>query len=195
MTCHSLAGFSNAHSSISQIKQNMNTDGFKFVTFVRNPYDRFKSMYNFLLIKGMMHDTPVTFALNLFQKKYQWNFTHPMSFFCKMKDLDDVGRVETFEKDFQRIFNKPFEIPAKNKTERADIYTQFPQLRDMVARLYYEDFIEFKYEIDTIIYKEIPVQWKESDLEPPRTVEYIQSEYVQTGSIFDRIPLTKMVTR
>jgi hypothetical protein len=152
-------------------------------------------MYNFLLLHGKIHDTPMTFATNVFTGKYGWSFTNPMCYFCRTSDLSDIGRVENFQIDFERIFGQPAEkaVP-KNKTNRPDIYTQFPLLRQMVARLYIEDFVEFKYPMDHFVYKQVPVQWSIEDFEKnERKVE--MEEYEKTGSIFDRVPLAKMVPR
>ena len=189
LDCKGIGGFSNAHSSIDQIRQNMDTKGFKFVTFVRDPYARFKSLYNFLLLCGKIHDTPMTFATNIFTEKYGWSFTNPMSYFCRANELWDIGRVENFDKDFKRIFGRPPEpIVARNKTNRPDIYEQFPRLRQMVARLYYEDFVEFKYPMDAFVYKQVPCEWTIQDLET-KDRKCIQGEYEKTGSIFDNVPL------
>jgi hypothetical protein len=188
----SLDGFSNAHTSAEQIKQNMDTEGFKFVTFVRDPYARFKSLYNFLLLTGKVHDTPLTFATNIFTGKYGWSFTNPMCYFCRKKDLVDIGRVENFKEDFKRIFGQDSVIVSRNKTERPDMYAQFPQLRQMVTRLYFEDFVEFQYPMETFVYKQVPCEWTIKDLKINEKT--IQDEYAKTGSIFDKIPLTKMIS-
>lgn len=187
-----ISGFSNCHSTIDQIKENLgNTDGFRFVTFVRDPYARFQSMYNFLLLHGKIHDTPMTFAANIFMGRYNWSFTNPMCYFCRASDLWDIGRVENFDKDFERIFNRSSDgIVAINRTKRPDIYQQFPQLRQMVTRLYFEDFVEFKYPMDPFVYKQVEVSWTRDDL-VTRELPTHSEEYVQTGSIFDRIPLVK----
>jgi Sulfotransferase family len=190
---HGIGGMSNCHTSIDQIKQNMDTEGFKFVTFVRDPYIRFKSLYNFLLLQGTMHDTPMTFATNIFTGKYGWSFTNPMSYFCRSSDLWEIGRVENFNQDFERIFSKTATNIIKiNKTNRPDIYHQFPQLRQMVARLYVEDFAEFKYPMENFVYKQVPCDWSIEDLEKTDN-KYVTDEYQKTGSIFDKVPLSKMI--
>jgi hypothetical protein len=186
-------GFSNSHSTIDQIKENLgNTEGFRFVAFVRDPYARFQSMYNFLLIHGKIHDTPMTFANNIFTGRYNWSFTNPMCYFCRISDLWDIGRVENFNQDFQRIFNRSADnIACINKTKRPDIYQQFPQLRQMVTRLYYEDFVEFKYPMDPFIYKQIQVTWSRDDLKTKERPICQIKEHELTGSIFDKVPLLK----
>jgi len=183
------------HSSIDDIKERINTDGFKFFTFVRDPYKRFASMYNFLLLEGKVVDTPLTFAINIFTGKYDWNFTHPMCYFCKKVDLHDFGRVENFNDDFERIFGESSKgIVPINKTKRPDHYKQFTQLRDMVARLYFEDFIEFGYPIENFIYRKVDVKWTVEDIDSADE-DYIQPEYSLTGSVFDKIPLAKRIAR
>ena len=187
----SMRGFSNCHSTINQIKANLgNIEGFRFVTFVRDPYARFKSLYNYLLLTGAIHDTPITFALNIFTGKYGWSFTNPMCYFCRTSDLWDIGRVENFDQDFERIFGKPSEpIVKRNKTKLPDMYQQFPQLRQMVTRLYFEDFIEFKYPMDPFVYKQVPTLWTIEDLGSAGDYNFNIEEYEKTGSIFDRVPL------
>jgi hypothetical protein len=145
-----------------------------------------------LIIHGKCHDTPLTFAINIFTGKYGWSFTNPMCYFCKTSDLSEIGRVENFKKDFIKIFGiEPDK--SRNKIDRPDIYVQFPQLRHMVSRLYMEDFIEFKYPLDPFIYKQVPVPWTIEDVEKIEK-KCSQDDYTSSGSIFDEIPLSKMIT-
>jgi len=185
-----LRGFFNAHTPIHKIKEKTDTAGYKFVTFVRDPYTRFKSMYNYLLLGGYIEDTPMTFALNVFAGKYNWEFTNPMCYFCKRKDLDDLGRVENFDADFERIFRcKSTDIIPLNKTRREDMYAQFPDLRDRVTRLYFEDFIEFGYQMDPFIYKQVEYHWTRENFKKEKN--YLLREFEKTGSIFDSIPMIR----
>ena len=113
-----------------------------------------------------------------------------MCYFCRTSDLWDIGRVENFDQDFERIFGKPSEpIVKRNKTKLPDMYQQFPQLRQMVTRLYFEDFIEFKYPMDPFVYKQVPTLWTIEDLGSAGDYNFNIEEYEKTGSIFDRVPL------
>jgi hypothetical protein len=181
-----LDGATHTHINIEQFKETVkNFSEYKIYTFVRNPYTRFNSMYNFLLIMGYVDDTPITFATNIFLGKYELVFVNPMCYFCKKEQLTDFGRVETFDEDFKRMF-KCENLGIKNKTNYGDVYERFPQLRDMVARLYYEDFVDFGYEIQPFIYKNIKLTWQTEDLKEIGDM-YIKN--VTTHSVCDNVPL------
>lgn len=183
----SLIDFSNAHTSIDQFKEKISDyENYKYYTFVRNPYYRFTSMYNYLLFKGIVHDTPITFATNIFTGKYNLSILNPMCYFCKKIQLTDFGRLETFDEDFKRMFKCDPTYLKMNQTQSVDLYKKFPQLRDMVARLYYEDFVEFGYDIQPFIYKSIPVTWTFEKLKEHKINKV---SYVKTGSVNDKIPL------
>lgn len=166
----------------------MDHNEYKIYTFVRNPYTRFQSMYNWLIIMGKISDTPLTFATNILYGKYEWAFTHPMCYFCKRRDLTDLGRLESFNTDADRIFKIPSKnLTQVNKTQRPSIYETYPQLKNIVTRLYFEDFIEFGYEMETPVYKTISCPWMIKDL---TLIEYQKlEEYESSGSIYDKIPL------
>jgi hypothetical protein len=181
-------GVSNTHTSIEQFKEKVvDSEKYKFYTFVRNPYIRFNSMYKYLLLRGDIHDTPLTFATNIFLGKYDWVFTNSMCYFCRKPQLAEFGRLETFNEDFKRIFkSEPISIKIK-ETKYKDIYEEYPQLRDMVARLYYEDFVEFGYDIQSFIYKSISVTWTLEDLNKICNTYLIEENRI--GSVHDKISL------
>jgi hypothetical protein len=181
-----IKGFLDGHTSIDQFKEK-NTNEYKFYTFVRNPYTRFESLYNFCIIHGYINDSPLTFATNIFLGKYDWNFTNPMCFFCRKTQLEDFGRLETFDEDFKRMFKCDYQPKKINQLKNVNIYEKFTQLRDIVARLYYEDFIEFGYDIQPFMYKNIPVTWNIEDLTEIKTHD--EGSYVQSGSVHDKLPL------
>jgi hypothetical protein len=144
-----------AHGTKQQIEKVIDTTGYKWVTFVRNPYSRFQSIYFYLLSLGRIVEPPVLFARKLFEDRDNMIIAKPMCYFCKTSDLHDYGRVENLEADLKRMFKIENKIYKTNKSEKPyDIYEKFPEIRNMVTRLYFEDFIEFKYEMYPILYKE-----------------------------------------
>lgn len=179
---YTIDGFHKSHVALKNIQDKIDISKFKIITFVRNPIDRFKSIYNFLLLKGIIHDTPITFATNIFLGKYDLTFTNPMCFFCRLHEVDELGRFENFENDFKRIFGVNYG-PAKINVllYKNDIYEDFPQLKDMVKRLYYEDFIEFKYDLEPFIYKTIEFNWSTEDFK--ETKSNCEKVSVKSGSI------------
>jgi hypothetical protein len=160
LTGYCTRGIIESHITLGQIQEKIDVREFKKVVFVRNPIDRFKSLYNFLLLTGRINDTPITLASKIFSEKIDSQYMHPMCSFCRINEVDEVGRFENIQTDFNRIFKTNNVLCKINATDyEVDIYQEFPQLKNMIKRLYFEDFIEFKYDLQPFIYKTLNITW------------------------------------
>lgn len=130
---------------------------FKF-SFVRNPWDRMVSNwkmftnkpYRIKQLKSMTDDDLskfgnfIRFAAEI--KNHHWQ---PQSLFLPDK-LDYVGKVESFDKDFNYVLTMIGEKAKKTKKLNAttrDSYWNYytPELKSIVAEMYAEDIKRFGY--------------------------------------------------
>tara|TARA_R110001606_G_scaffold398874_1_gene579329 strand:- start:137 stop:730 length:594 start_codon:yes stop_codon:yes gene_type:complete len=139
-------------------------DLFKFA-FVRNPWDKFVSAYEYLKRGGIpFYDRPKTLTI---KKEYpefkdfllakevwqQWVFFYPQLEFITVDGsikTDFVGRFENFQNDFDLICDQidysKVKLPHVNKTKHAH-YTEYynDQSIKIIARSFEEDIDTFKY--------------------------------------------------
>jgi hypothetical protein len=142
---------------------------FKFC-FVRNPYDRLYSAYNFMK-KGGLHQTDANWAdkhINRFKnfEEFVLNWVNikniqkgihfkPQTYFICNKNgellVDFVGKMEQIEEDFNYIANKlsvttkleKFNVSNLNKININDVYNK--KMKEIVYEVYKSDF-------DTLLY-------------------------------------------
>jgi hypothetical protein len=104
--------------------------------FVRNPWDRIVSYYQFLSRRNFARHVETG---NPYHPCWHWT-----------KDLDFVGRFESLEADFSHICRRlgiSAELPHVNATERGPYRQYFDEVtRDIVARRYADDLREYGYE-------------------------------------------------
>lgn len=143
---------------------------FKF-TFVRNPWDRLFSAYNFLKKGGMNHmdqqfcddvlssyDTFEQFIMEWVNRENIETWVHfiPQYHYVYDKNqnlfVDFVGRFEQFESDFEHIrtkLNTGVSLQHLNKTkdkkERSYREAYTPEMAEKVAKVYKEDIELFGY--------------------------------------------------
>jgi hypothetical protein len=130
---------------------------FKF-TFVRNPYDRMISLYEW----GQKHNhydkmTFYDFVINIKENKYNdFNNARYLPMIDWLKDkrdnkikIDYIGRYENIKDDFNNILNIiniDTNLPHMNKSNRRNINQYYnKELLDIVYNLYEIDFDTFKY--------------------------------------------------
>ena len=144
---------------------------FKFA-FVRNPYDRLVSSYEFLMGEGMNSDDALfadahvhpydNFEHFIIEAPTRhsgiqaWVHFRPQSdFICDKQGrnmMDFTGRFERLNKSYENIANilgKPKELTFANPSNRGDyqeIYTQTTV--DIVHRIYSVDLYNFEYKFD-----------------------------------------------
>ena len=144
---------------------------FKF-TFVRNPYSRVQSAYNFL-INGGMHSGDKTFArkhINMYKDLNDFIIngldksidiqkgTHfiPQSDFIMINDkvvVNAIGKLENIEQDYKNICNVlgiENELLIENKMQKSDfdyMQTFNDESKRVIQKLYKKDFEIFDYEM------------------------------------------------
>ena len=145
------------HTSFSEFKNNYSdfNDYFKFA-FVRNPWDRVVSWYNFSKkIKNPDSHRNITGKNFLsYIKEYEiiWaNKQQTQSDFTKCCDF--VGRYENLQNDFNIICDKigipQQQLPHKNATNHKH-YTEYydDETKQIVAKKYAKDIEYFGYKFD-----------------------------------------------
>ncbi len=138
---------------------------FKF-SFVRNPWDRMISNWKmFTSLPGRIKQLKSMTSKDLsdFEKFVHFasetkNHHWQPQFLYIPDNLDFIGRLETFDEDFNKLLStigdrprKTSKLNATNKGEYWKYYT--PALVDFVAEMYSEDIRKFgyKFEQDTIL--------------------------------------------
>jgi hypothetical protein len=158
---------SNDHSYTPNPKyvQDENLKDYYFFSFVRNPWDRFLSVYLFLrggglnehdryiertLIKGrdfeeFILDTPVRDLLS-----YPY-FCRYIYFLDRLKRIDYVGRYENLNEDFKQILinlkEDEIELPHINSNNNKKHYTEYYNDKTIAAigKLYHNDIRDWDY--------------------------------------------------
>jgi len=125
---------------------------FKF-TFVRNPWDRVISIYEFLKIhEGHPQRTSKEFKEWLFSIKPNCNAYMPQSWYID-EAVDFIGRYETLQEDWAYVLSNVFPsnyqttpLPHVNKTERHGNYHDLETI-DFVSNYYRDDIDSFGYSL------------------------------------------------
>ena len=133
---------------------------YKFA-FVRNPYERAISLYEYHRKMGFINDK-LTFEAFLswlyynppeeigLKIRYGLSLCNPQSRWLNNIQLDFLGRVENFEADIKKVAaDSGIQINRtgiKNQSERADFWTYYNQTTiALVNAIYKEDFENFGY--------------------------------------------------
>lgn len=133
---------------------------FKWAT-VRNPWDRFVSMYHFRKLHKNMKDDPFCTSNNDWTFEYWLNYHHEVGMEPKMAsqlfwitiddkiELDFVCRFETLNEDFNYVkkhIGFTLDLPHHNKTPHEPYPTYYTKKTiDLVARISSADIEAFKY--------------------------------------------------
>lgn len=157
--------------TLHQMHDLINIQNYYKFAFVRNPWDRLVSKFNFDLQQNKASIKPFYHNGNFddFIKKLSDNFNFilqlkPTQFischflpqtnfvFSKKIKLDFLGRFENFDQDISKLaekFNIKKEIKHENKTKHKpyDLYYN-NKTRDIVEKLYKEDIKNFGYTFD-----------------------------------------------
>jgi hypothetical protein len=131
--------------------------------FVRNPYERAISLYEYhrkmgfindkLTFEGFLswlfHHPPNDIGLRI---RYGLSLCNPQTRWLENIQLDFLGRVENFDADIQKLAaDSGIQINwkgIKNQSERADFWTYYNQTTiKLVNAIYKEDFDNFGYTI------------------------------------------------
>lgn len=135
---------------------------YKF-SFVRNPWDRFVSMYhNYYDTNKLKRDLNVPFmSFDEFIKStvyfdYRTVKIHAMPItelttFNGIQQMDFIGRVENIKNDFKKLkryVNK--DLPRFNKTLKRQHYSTYysEETKQIIADLYYKDIEAFGYKFE-----------------------------------------------
>ena len=163
------------HSFYSDIKKYLSEETwdsiFKF-GFVRNPYDRILSAYNYVYnykkrkhfedwanknIRRFKNFEDFVYALEdkQFQKTIlEWDHFKPQYlFFCDEKrkvNVDFIGKLENIKEDFKKISKKlniKEDLGTLNKSENKNDYESYynEKMKKIVRDIYNKDFEVFKY--------------------------------------------------
>jgi hypothetical protein len=146
------------------VKQKFNTDAFKF-TFVRNPYDRAISLYEYYRLLNRLEKS-VSFdefsslvkneeyqKLGLFNDGHLSHCNKQTSYLYNSSGeliVDFIGKVENITDDFKHICDKLdisnnlYHINKSPRRKFDDYYTS-QQVIDNIYKAYEEDFDNFKY--------------------------------------------------
>lgn len=138
----------------------INFDSMIKFTFVRNPYSRAISLFNWNLKHGYYKPkfnnkfTNIEFNhfLTTFISKLNSSHKLPQSFYFDC-EYDFVGRVENFKEDFSKFLNT-YNIPIVykgehfNKTNSSELINNLSRENiDVINDLYREDFENFNYKM------------------------------------------------
>jgi hypothetical protein len=165
ITKHNHYGISELGFNPTDYCPNLSVDDlFKFA-FVRNPWDKFVSAYEYLKRGGIpRYDRPKTLAIKQEYPKFkdfilakhvweQWIFFKPQLDFITVDGsikTDFVGRFENFQNDFDFVCDQVdtprVKLPHVNATKHAH-YTEYydDQLIKVIERTFSEDIETFKY--------------------------------------------------
>jgi hypothetical protein len=152
-----------AHDDIRTVKKRMPTEKFnsyfKF-SFVRNPWDRLVSEYNFLLERPAHGRHARVKKLDGFKQFIQMQIprkdAYQINMLCNRQGdllMDFVGKLENLESDWQtvctRIGISHQELQRKNATEHRHFQDYYDtESRDLVARYWAREIELFGYSFD-----------------------------------------------
>lgn len=163
------------HLTLNQMHDLINIENYYKFAFIRNPWDRLVSKFNYDLQQNKLSIKPFQNNGNFeyFVKKLSEDFEFilqmkPTQFitchflpqtnfvFSKNIKLDFLGRFENFDQDIKKLaekFNIKKEIKHENKSKHKSYdfyYTN--KTKDIVEKLYKEDVKNFGYTFDKKIY-------------------------------------------
>lgn len=143
-------------------------DDVYFFSFVRNPYSRLESAYNFLKQGGMQNYCADRLMSEYIKNKYpsfeifvkgftcdsyvlqHIHFIPQVSFIPDLEKFDFIGKVENFSSDYQRLLNiLNVNAPTRNdnKSKRHNGESEYTdELKEIVFDFYQQDFEQFGYE-------------------------------------------------
>lgn len=136
-------------------------DNYKIFCFVRNPYDRVVSAWNYLNKK---HDLSIDFSKYIWMENEVSDFEYIHMFMPQYKNLIDssnnlktnfIGRFEKLYEDFQNILeqigckNNNFDLEKKNNFEHENItqYISNQKILGKINELFKKDFELFGYKL------------------------------------------------
>lgn len=163
------------HLTLNQLNDLIGLKDFYKFAFIRNPWDRMVSKFNFDLQKfpdgpkpfpvtnnfeKFILDLKKNFNTIIDNKPNHWLCCHfpPQSSFVLSKEikLDFLGVYENFQNDVKFLADKfeiKEELPHRNKTDHKDFKKYYTnKTRDIVGELYKEDIKNFGYTFDKKIY-------------------------------------------
>jgi len=144
----SLITFGHASLSYEIGKGRFYPKGWFIFTFVRNPFDRFVSLYSFMTKQGQSKDKFKDFCriLNrvpagIFSNQSKW---------LKDVNVDFIGKFENLANDFDRLCSilevEPKHLPHINSSEHLPWQEYYDdETLEIVHKYYQEDFEKFGY--------------------------------------------------
>ena len=134
-----------------------NSSFFKF-SFVRNPWDRVVSAYEYLKGRGIINVSFKDFILSGIEyTDVKWHYAITQFDIIGDGDstllVDFVGRFEILQEDFNRVCKiigiKPVKLPYKNNSTHSHYSVYYDDtLKEVVDKLYYKDIKIFGYEYE-----------------------------------------------
>jgi hypothetical protein len=122
--------------------------GFVF-TFVRNPYDRFRSAFGFLSdpYQGVIKEPFESFVLRRGWVEMGNDLFRPMTYWIDAP-VGFIGRYETLAEDFARLcrilgFTREIHLPHLHRGSGQYQYTQ--EMKEIVFDSFSDDFVKFNY--------------------------------------------------
>lgn len=148
------------HITAMQAKEHLSdaiwTDYHKFA-FVRNPFERFVSSCFFLFNGNKVFDlNPSAFMKLLFKERSRLNSLHFLpqtQFICDNQNqilLDEIGKLESLEKDFAQICNRlsiNCSLGEKKNQSKHSYWSEYldEELYTLIKKAYASDFTTFGY--------------------------------------------------
>ncbi len=126
-------------------------------SFVRNPYTRIISIYNYYINGGNKTKSDINklrkdLDINDFLDEYNENnlsfLKTQYSYLQDSKYIDFVGRFENFSRDLQLVCDKlniKYIDINKRKTDYTNNYLITPKFIDMISNIYHIDFVKYNY--------------------------------------------------
>ncbi len=151
---------SGKHASLMAVKQHYNVSNINTIGFVRNPWDKVVSWYNYLKLHKQ---SKYSISDNISFEEFiltapNFVFTESSKFITDSTgklDVNFLGRFETINEDFKRICNNVLEIEwspllqlngSNNKTHYSDFYTT--KTKKIVEQYFLTDIKMFDYTFD-----------------------------------------------
>lgn len=170
--------YGGGHKTVRQYKRIFGPCTYKkyfTFTFVRNPYSRLFSAYQYLLEGGFKEDEKLwadkniaqyssfdDFVLNWLDEENIWSYNHfkpQYSFVCdigRQPEVNFIGKVETINQDFNTVCKKlniPNKLKKHNESSSSQVswqesYSEKSLLK--VTNIYQDDFERFNYNTEVL---------------------------------------------